>query len=298
MKFRTGVFVVLCWTLGWGGARAQEASPAPESAMATLPKPAHIVLVMEENRSFDEILGPQGKKSQPFLNRLAEEGADMMKSFAVGHDSEMNYMALFSGDPYTQFKTEKDNCPVDVGNAPNMAASLLAAGYGFAAYSEDLPSMGATVCRSGKYVRKHCPWVNFQVGGNVPVTCNLPFTAFPKDFSALPTVAWVVPNKNNDMHDGTPQQGDAWLKENLAAYVDWCKDPSNNSLLIIQWDEDDKKTSANQIPTIFYGGLVHPGKYKETINHYSVLRTLLDMYGIPSMGKAAEAAPITDIFRK
>lgn len=295
MRNHVGWILVL-GAMGWGLARAQEASSTPSSATATLPRPAHVVLVMEENRSFEDILGPQGLKSQPYLNRLAEEGADMVKSYAVGHNSEMNYLALFSGDPYVQFKTEKDNCPVDIGAAPNLAVSLLAAGYGFAGYSEGLPSMGATVCRAGRYARKHCPWVDFQEGGNVPVTCNLPFTQFPRDFNRLPTVAWVIPNLDHDMHDGSPQQADAWLKANLSAYADWCADPANQSLLVIQWDEDDKKSVANQIPTIFYGAMVRPGKYNEIITHYSVLGTLLAMYEIPGFGKAAGAAPITNIF--
>ncbi len=277
-------------------ALAQGATPPTSSVPLALPQPAHIVLVMEENRSFEDILGPQGPKSQPYLNRLAGEGADMVESFAVGHDSELNYMALFCGDPYSQFHTGHDQCPVDVGGEPNMAVSLLAAGYGFAGYSEGLPSMGATVCRAGRYARKHCPWVNFQEGGNLPVTCNLPFTQFPRDFNRLPTVAWVIPNLDHDMHDGSPQQADAWLKANLSAYADWCADVAHQSLLIIQWDEDDKKSAANQIPTIFYGAMVRPGKYDETITHYSVLRTILDMYHIPAIGGAAQAAPITDIF--
>jgi acid phosphatase len=293
---KMGWLLTLCWIMV-GSTWAQTPSPTPKATRASLPKPTHIVIVMEENRSFDDILGPKGKKSQPYLNSLAEGGADMVDSFAVGHNSEMNYMALFSGDPYKQFKTEKDNCPVDVGQQPNMAVSLLAKGYGFAGYSEDLPSMSATVCRAGKYARKHSPWVNFQVNGNIPVTCNQPFTSFPTNFNQLPTVSWVIPNLDNDMHDGTPQQADIWLKKNLAAYADWCKDPSHNSLLIIQWDEDDKKTSANQIPTIFYGAMVKPGKYTERIDHYSVLRTILDMYHIPAIGKSAGATTITDIFQ-
>ncbi len=289
---------ILFGAAGLCAAQTQAAFQTPDSTPARPPQPAHIVIVMEENRSFDNILGPGKRSSLPYLNTLADGGANMTQSFAEGHNSELNYMVLFAGDPYTQNGTGHDQCPVDAGNTPNMAASLLAAGDGFAGYSEGLPSMGSTVCFSGRYARKHCPWVDFQVGGNVPVTCNLPFSAFPKNFNDLPAVSWVIPDLDHDMHDGSPKEADTWLKKSLADYADWCQDPSNKSLLIISWDEDDKRTKANQIPTIIYGAMVRPGKYPETINHYRILSTILDMYGISPFGHAVGLPPITDIFSK
>jgi PKD repeat protein len=41
---------------------------------------------------------------------------------------------------------------------------------------------------------------------------------------------------------------------------------------------------------------VVPGQYGETINHYNVLRTLEDAYGLAPLGSAATAAPIVDIW--
>jgi phosphatidylinositol-3-phosphatase len=52
--------------------------------------------------------------------------------------------------------------------------------------------------------------------------------------------------------------------------------------------------TANHIPTIFYGAQVKPGNYSEAINHYSLLRTLEDSYGLPHDANAAGATPITD----
>jgi phosphatidylinositol-3-phosphatase len=119
----------------------------------------------------------------------------------------------------------------------------------------------------------------------------MPFTSFPADFSTLPTVAIVVPNLNDDMHDGTIRQADTWLQKHLDPYVQWVK--SNNNLLIVTWDEDDS-SSSNRIPTLFVGPMVNPGQYGEKIDHYNVLRTIEDMYGLPDAGKSADAAAITD----
>lgn len=255
-------------------------------AAATLPTFAHVVIVVEENRSQANIIG---NKSAPFINALAANGAMMAQSFAETHPSEPNYLALFAGDT---FGLTKNTCPVNGGNLPNLGSELLSAGYTFVGFSEDLPAVGSTVCAAGKYGRKHVPWVNFS---NVPAANSVPFSAFPspENYASLPTVAFVIPNADNNMHDGSIAAGDAWLNRQLSAYANWAK--ANNSLLIVTWDEDDGG-SRNQIPTIFYGAHVQPGTYDEQISHYNVLSTLEQMYGLPKTGKAAGAAPIATIW--
>jgi acid phosphatase len=64
---------------------------------------------------------------------------------------------------------------------------------------------------------------------------------------------------------------------------------------VVTWDEDDS-TESNQIATIFSGANVVTGKYSEKINHYNVLATLEQMYGLAKTGNAATATPITDIW--
>ena len=257
-----------------------------QSATATLPSYSHIVVVMEENHSYSEIIG---SSSAPYINSLATGGASMTQSFAVTHPSEHNYMALFAG---STFKLTSDKCPVSEGTTANLGSELLAAGDTFTGYSESLPSVGSTVCTSGAYARKHAPWVNFS---NVPGSDSVPFSSFPSssNYASLPKLSFVIPNLNDDMHDGTVAQGDTWLKNNLSAYATWAK--ANNSLLVVTWDEDDS-TESNQIATIFSGANVVTGQYSEKINHYNVLATLEQLNGLAKTGNAATAAPITDIW--
>jgi acid phosphatase len=243
------------------------------------------VIVIEENRSESHIIG---NKATPFINALAANGANMAQSFAETHPSEPNYLALFAG---STLGVTKDACPVDGGATPNLASQLLAAGYTFAGYAEGLPAVGSTVCSAGKYARKHVPWANFT---NVPPANSLPFSAFPMgNYASLPTVSFVIPNNDDNMHDGSIAQGDAWLSRELSGYANWAV--ANNSLLILTWDEDDGGPR-NQIPTVIYGAHVQPGTYNEQINHYSVLSTLEQMYGLPKLGYAAGAAPIATIW--
>jgi hypothetical protein len=256
----------------------------PRWLLSGVPTPDHVVVVVEENQSYSDIIG---NSAAPYINSLAAGGALFTNSFAITHPSQPNYLALFSGS--TQGVTDDNACGPFSG--PDLGSALAAAGRTFGGYSEDLPSTGSTVLTSGAYARKHNPWSDFS---DVPPSENMPFTSFPTNYASLPTVSFVVPNLNNDMHDGTINQGDAWLQTNIGAYATWAK--THNSLLIVTWDEDDGSQS-NQIPTIFYGQPVKPGNYSEYVDHYGVLRTLEDMYGLSHMNNTAGATPITDAWQ-
>jgi phospholipase C len=255
-----------------------------------LPHFDHVVVVIEENHSYDEIMG---SASAPYLNGLAEQAAVFTDAHGVAHPSQPNYLALFAG---STFGLTSDACPQQL-TAPDLGAALLAHGLGFAGYSESLPQTGYTGCASGGetfgplYARKHNPWVDFA---DVPASANQPFTSFPTDLSRLPAVAFVVPNQLDDMHSGTIAAGDAWLRQHIAPYARWA--PTHNSLLIVTWDEDDGSTD-NHILTIFSGAHIRTGQYAETISHYDVLRTLEALYGLPFTGQAASATTITDLWQ-
>jgi acid phosphatase len=242
-------------------------------------QPQHVVIVVLENHSFGEVLG---QADAPFLSGLAASGAVLTQSYAVAHPSEPNYLALFSGS--TQAVTS-DACPLSF-TAPNLATSLRAAGRTFAGYSEELPSAGYTGCSYGAYARKHAPWVDFT---NVPASANLPMTAFPTDFAQLPTVSFVMPDLDHDMHDGSRAQADAWLRDHLDGYVRWAV--THDSVLIVTTDEDDYSAD-NRIATLFVGAHIRRGAYGQRVDHYSVLRWVETMYGLPLLGRSAGAAPV------
>jgi hypothetical protein len=234
-----------------------------------------------ENHGFSQVIG---RPSAPYLTALSQQGALFTNSSGVAHPSQPNYLAIFSGS--TQ-GIVSDSCPHTFAGADNLGAQLLAAGLGFAGYSEGMPSAGYMGCSAGNYVRKHNPWANFP---NVPATANLPYAAFPDDYSTLPTVSFVIPDLMDDMHDGSVATGDAWLKSNIDRYAQWAK--THNSLLILTFDEDDY-ASDNQIATIFVGAHIVPGSYSEPITHYQVLATIENMFGLPALVKAA---PVSDVF--
>jgi acid phosphatase len=249
-----------------------------------LPRPDHIVIVIEENKSFSQIIG---NRQAPYINELARRGALFTRSYGVTHPSQPNYLALFSG---TTRGISSNTCPLDLGGE-NLATSLLAKGLSFVSYSESMPGPGYAGCIWGAYMRKHNPVANWKE----LAAYNQPFSAFPSDYTQLPTVAFVVPDQRNDMHDGSIAQGDAWLRRNIGAYAQWAM--KHNSLLIVTWDEDDG-SSGNRIATIFVGAMVKPGKYEQHINHYSVLRMIEDKYGLPYLNESASSQAINGAWVK
>ena len=255
---------------------------------AQLPKPDHIVIVIEENHNYDAIIG---SNSAPYINSLANNGALFTNSHAMTHPSQPNYLWFFSGDNQG---VGNDNLPSGLPfTTANLGAELLQKGYTFKGYSEDLPSVGYNGTSSGAYKRKHNPWVNWQdaTTNGIPSSLNVPFTDFPTDYTKLPTVCFVIPNQNNDMHDGSVSDGDSWLQSNLDGYIQWAK--THNSLFLFTFDENGG-ASGNQIATFFVGQQVKIGQYNENVNHVSFLRTIEDMYGLSYAGSSNNSSNISD----
>jgi phosphatidylinositol-3-phosphatase len=249
---------------------------------SALPVYDHIVIVVEENKDFEQILG--ARFDAPYIRKLAAEGATFERMFAEEHFSQGNYFWLFSGS--------------------NQNVGFL----------DQVPSTNGTT---------------------VATSSNLRFADFPTDYTTLPTVAFVIPNLNHDMHNGKPDQsipaGDRWLQQNFDGYYQWAK--THNSLLIVTFDENDDQSGyygltnpligpnpryslrhnrllrdiQNWIVTIFAGAHIKPGWYAEGkgITHVNILRTIEAMYGLPKSGAQqpnaagggiADEMIITDVF--
>ena len=238
-----------------------------------------------ENHSYGAIIGSRDAR---YINQLARQGALLTRSYAVTHPSEPNYLALFSGSTHG---VSSDQCPLTL-HGPNLAADLIAAGLTFRGYSEGLPQPGSVTCSAGEYARKHVPWANFT---NVPGSASQPFSQFAATpFAKLPAVSFVIPGLCHDMHDCPVATGDAWLRANLRSYADWAL--RHDSLLIVTWDEDDG-SATNHIATIVVGQQVRPGRYGQPVDHYNVLRTVEQAFGLPPRGAAATHYPITFIWK-
>lgn len=231
-------------------------------------RPDHIIFVWFENKGFDKIIG---SPSAPYINSLVARGTLFQNTYALTHPSYPNYVAFFSGNVNG---VNNDNC---IGSTPlkrvNLFSILRDSGKTFAWYSEGLPSTGSRVCRSGNYVEKHNPVTIFS---NVPDNVNKPFSAFPSDFNKLEQVVCITPDLMNDMHDGSIEQGDAWLRSNLSTLADWCM--THNSIFVVYFDETESDTD-NRIPVVAVGQPVKQN-YRSQVryDHYSWTKTISLMF--------------------
>lgn len=254
--------------------------------------PAHIVICILENRSYNNIVG---NTQAPYINKLLGNAhtAVLTNSFGLTHPSQPNYLLFYSGS--TQGVTN-NNLPSNVPfSTLNLGGSLISSGLSFIGYSEDLPSVGSNIETSGAYARKHNPWVNWQGTGinSIPATSNRPFSDFTGNYSLLPTLSFVVPNLDHDMHDGSVAAGDAWIQNNLDGYIQWCI--SNNSLFILTFDEDDY-SSTNHVLTSFTGEDVKGGSYSQPVTHLNILKTVESLYRLPYAGASADSSAVVGIW--
>jgi phosphatidylinositol-3-phosphatase len=249
----------------------------------------YVQLVIFENESYDDVIG---NSNAPYITSLSKTWANMTQSFAITHPSEPNYLALFSGS--TQGVTS-DQCPVTF-SGKSLGSELLAAKISFRGYAESMPSKGFEGCQAVSdslpsgylYMRKHVPWTDFS---NLPASVNL---IYKKPFSKPPAqFVWITPNMCNDMHDCPVATGDTWASKNLPKLIAW--DQANNGVLILTFDENDG-SPGNQIATILIGN-VNPGQYSQTVNHYNVLRTIEDVFGVKALNNAASADVIKGVIK-
>ena len=279
----------------------------------------HVVIVVEENRTAGQIIGDT--TNAPYINSLAAGGVSIGRIYAHEHPSQPNYLQFFSGSNQGVLD---DDLPANFSTTPtatypfttaNLGREIINAGFSFAGYSEDLQAADAAVPPIDRadfdphtatfpgltYRRKHNPWANWVAKvaplpvNQIPGSVNRAFSQFPSNFTLLPTVSFVVPNQDNDMHDGSRLTGDTWLRDNLDAYAQWAK--THNSLLIVTWDEDDYGAT-NQIPTVLYGASLRNGTVTGGIwTLHNLLRTLEDMYGSAThAGAAAQVRSIVGPF--
>ncbi len=266
---------------------------------AAPPRYDHVVVVVEENRTPGQIIGDT--VNCPYITQLAQGGVTFSSMWAITHPSQPNYLNLFSGSAQGVID---DNLVAGYPfTVANLGAELIAAGVTFRGYSEGLRAVGdaawdphSATDPGVKYRRKHNPWANWQGTGTnqIPANSNNIFSNFPVDFTQLPTVSFVVPDQDHDMHDGSRKMGDDWLLANLSAYANWA--PSHNSLFIITWDEDDYN-EVNRIATVFHGANLKNGRASlPTVTLHNLLRTLEDMYATTHASRAAQCRSITGIF--
>jgi acid phosphatase len=251
---------------------------------------------MEENQSYSTVVGDT--TDWPNLNSLIANGALPTNYYANSHPSIGNYFMLTTG----QLLTTDDNSTT-VWNVANIAHQMLAAGVPFKVYAEGI-TQGYVGGNTGLYLIRHNPFAMLSDVASNPTVANetiWPFTQFAADLAAgtLPEYSFVVPDVNDDAHNGTPQQADTWLQSNvvtpLSSYSAF--ESGGDGVLIVDFDEaldTDTANGGGHVAPVLWGPIVKVG-YTQTSStlyqHQSMLLTIMDALQLPNPPAAAATAP-------
>lgn len=300
---------------------------------ASVPQIQHVFVVVEENQSYDDVIG---NPDMPYLNQLAAHGGLARRYYANTHPSINNYFYLTSGRRGTGlpgFSADLFNGKV---SGENVASILTKHGKTWKAYAEDLPSTGYVGDNQGLYVRRHNPFAFYKsvvddmaAPGKNQRDQIVPFPQFTADWKSghLPDYSFIIPNLIDDAHNNprtrrgsacrdaeSLRQADHWLEQNLKPVVE-TESFHRDSLLIVVFDEacdQGNKADHHSSPTRNIGGggripvvlvganIPADGCVSDTVFHHeSTLRLTLKALGINEFpGGAAKAPDMGEFFGK
>jgi len=277
---------------GGGGSSPQLQTPVP----AGQPTFSHVVLVVEENHSYSEVIG---SSDMPYFNSLASQYGLATQYFADAHPSLPDYFILTTG----LTETLEDNFSGTITD-DNVVRELVKAGKTWKAYAESLPAPGYMAGDSGPYVRRHNPFTylsdvqsDSSQAGNI-----VPFSQFATDLGSntLPQYSFIAPNLLDDAHDGTLAEADSWLQTNIAPLI---ASPAfqSSGLLIITFDEGnlaDMDHGGGHVATLIISPKAKQGYQSKTqYQHASTLRLILAASGVNTFpGLAGTAPDMTEFF--
>jgi len=260
-----------------------------------VPQSKHVVVVMEENTSYSNVVD---NSQWPHLNSLIKAGALPTNYYADTHPSIGNYFMLTTG----QILTNDDNS-TQVWNVDNIARRMLSSGVSFKIYAEGI-TQGYLGGDTGLYLIRHNPFAMLSdVADNATVANQVicPFAQFATDLAndALPEFAFIVPDVDDDAHNGTPQQADTWLQGNVVVPLSGNSafEAGGDGLLVVDFDEaatSDTDHGGGHVSPVLWGPNVKTG-YTQTsatvYQHESMLRTLIEALGLTDPPGAAATAP-------
>ncbi len=205
------------------------------------------------------------------------------------------------------------------------------------AYMQSMPSVGYTGGSTALYAEQHNPFVYFADISNNPARMQriVPLAQFDQDSRSgnLPNFVWITPDECSDMHGvpaGTAQSlgmpGCATYDEIIARGDNFIhmivpeimNSPAwkEGSVIVITWDESDTSSSGCcKSPTGINGTILGGGNVplivitsrgprhitlnSGSFNHYSLLGTIEQLWGLGCLGNACglgDAGLLTGLF--
>jgi phosphatidylinositol-3-phosphatase len=254
-------------------------SPLAEASPSAAPAgSSSVFVIVMENRSYDQAM------AGGYTAQLAARYGVALNYHGVSHPSLPNYLAITSGSTWGIADDGYHTLPLT-----GLGSQLTAAGVSWRAYME---GMTANCLQSPyPYALKHDPFPYY--GGRCPAEV-VPLSQFATDAqnTNIPQFVWISPGLCNDGHDCSNTVADRWLSQivpEIQATSAW----SSGGTIVITWDEGED--SSNHVLTV----VIRPNQQHQTssryYDHYSLLATIEDRFGMARLGSAARATPLTDL---
>ncbi len=276
------------------------AVPAGPCGTASSAPPAggweHVALIVFENKSLKQVIG--NTADAPYLNSLASQCASSTNMWSLTLTSLANYVALTSG--YTGYQNGREveiTSNKDPTVWPQSSVSLFEAmGPDALQLAESMPS-NCYLKGSGNFVVNHTAY-QYYTRIRTPLC---PQYAVPLTASSNPLAArfnLIIPNKINDMHKSPTtttlsqkiRAGDNWSRDFIPRLLASDEYQAGKTAIILTWDEGNKRDM--RVPFIVLSPSTPPGSLSAVrFNHYSVLKGIQEMLGVPGpfLGHAGDA---------
>lgn len=260
------------------------------AAEAPRPQFKKILVIVLENTDAANAL------AQPNLRKFANQGAYLNQFYAITHPSQPNYLAMIGGDTFGI----SDNGDVNLGES-NLVDLLESHGHTWKAYNEGYPGGCFAGTKSGKYYRKHNPFISFKdISGN-PERCRYIVNAneFAQDVAkgTLADFSFYVPDIDNDGHDTGVMGADRWFGQVIMPYLE--KPAFMRDMLVVVTFDESSSSGSNRIYTALFGENVKAGMVSEQpYTLYSLLQTVEGVFGLGNLGRNdTRAKPIQDVWK-
>lgn len=301
--------------------------PVPPCGEPVAVRPAirHVIIVMLENRSFNQVIH---NPAAPYEARLARMCGSATEAFAATHGSAPNYLAVSAGQypPSSLHGCVYSAC---VSSENNIYQQLDRARLTWKAYEESMPSP-CYKSSAWPYKIGHDPAIFYSGIGaaecRARVVPGADMTAksgpFDRDLqsAALPSVAWVTPSRITDGEKPCPRScslasADSWLRRFLALIFAAPAYQTGSILVLVTYDEGrgwDNRFGENcadkaadlaglqpscHVPMFVVWQYARRGSNGTFLTLYSVTRTVEDIFGLRCLAHACEPANVSLIGR-
>jgi hypothetical protein len=300
------------------------AAPGPTAAAAGFPAYGHVFTIMLENQTLSSLIG---NPSAPILNALANEYGLADNYTGVGDPSEPNYVGMLAGSTFGLSDDSPYFWPGHTQTAANLFSQLDAAGKSWKGYLGGLPYPGYQgYCYPEKclgipdsdplYASKHNGIVNFaNLHDPADMARMVPYQQLSADLASgqVPAFSYIVPDMCHDMHGAPPycvdsgngktiedswltSTGDAFVGQAVSAIQASSAWSTGNTAIVITFDEGSSATT--KTATIVVTNHGPRGATDNTAyNHYNLLATLQQTFGLGCLLASCTSAPMTPLFQ-